>query len=62
MTAPKLSIADNPDALAIVREHLSRHPQCQEWDAHDLAHALQLPEMEVQYALEALTVEKVILP
>jgi hypothetical protein len=46
----------------MVRDHLARHPECLEWDAHDLAQALRLSEVEVQYALEALTVEGVILP
>ena len=62
MIRPELSIPDSPDALSLVREHLSQHPECLVWDAHDLARALRLPEVEVQYALEALTVEGVILP
>ena len=62
MIRPNPSIPDNPDALSVVRDHLSRHPGTCEWDAHDLAQVLGLPEMEVQFALEALTVEGVILP
>ena len=54
MIRPELSIPDNPDVLSMVRDHLSRFPECQEWDTHDLAQALGLPEVEVQFALEAL--------
>jgi hypothetical protein len=45
-----------------VRDHLSRHRECQEWSAYDLAQVLGLPEMEVQHALETLTVEGELLP
>jgi hypothetical protein len=48
--------------LSVVRDYLLRHRECQDWDAHDLAYALRLPEVEVQYALEALTVEGELLP
>ena len=54
MIRPEPSIADNPDVLSVVRDHLSKHRECQEWDGDDLAQALRLPEMKVQYALEAL--------
>ena len=46
--------ASSPDALSLVRDHLSRHRECQEPDAYDLAQVLGLAEMEVQCALEAL--------
>jgi hypothetical protein len=61
-TPPSRIILDRPDVPSMVRDHLARHPECLEWDAHDLAQALRLSEVEVQYALEALTVEGVILP
>jgi hypothetical protein len=53
MVRPESSIQDNPDALPIVRGFLARHRECR-WDAYDLAQALQLSDVEVQYALEAL--------
>ncbi len=62
MIRPEQSIPDNPDVLSVVREHLARHPECRQWDTHDLAHVLGLSEVEVQYALEALTVEGDLLP
>ncbi|MDQ5827484.1 MAG: hypothetical protein M3441_25310 [Chloroflexota bacterium] len=62
MFRPEPSIPDNLDVLSIVRNHLSRHPECQEWDAYDLAKVLGLCEMEVQFALEALTTEDGLLP
>ena len=62
MIRPEPIIADNPDMLSIVRDYLSRHQECQEWSAYGLAQVLGLPEMEVQYALEALTVEGELLP
>lgn len=57
MVAPPPRIIPNgPDVLSVVREHPSRHPECREWDAHDLARTLRLPEAEVEYAGEALIV------
>ena len=61
MIRPESSIPDNPDVLSEVRDYLARHRECQ-WDAHDLALVLGLPEVEVQAALEALTVEGELLP
>jgi hypothetical protein len=61
-TPPSRIISDRPDVPFMVRDHLARHPKCLAWDAHDLVRALRLSEVEVQYALEALTVEGVILP
>ncbi len=62
MIRPDPSIPDNPDALSLVRDHLARHRECHAWDAYDLAQVLGLPEVEVQAALEALTVEGELLP
>jgi hypothetical protein len=45
---------DPQDVLLVVRNHLSRHRECEEPDAYDLAQVLGLPEMEIQCALEAL--------
>ena len=56
MIRPEPSIPDNLAVLSTVRDYLARHRECQ-WDAHDLADALGFPEMEVQSALEALTIE-----
>jgi hypothetical protein len=53
---------DLRDVLSVVRDHLSRHRECEEWDAYDLAQVLGLPETEVQFALEALTTEDGLLP
>jgi hypothetical protein len=54
---PHKTIPNDLDALSTVRDHLSRFPECQEWDAHELALTLRLSGAEVQGALEALTVD-----
>lgn len=54
MIRPDSSIPDDSDALSLVRGHLSKHRGGREWDAHDLALVLRLPEVEVQGVLEAL--------
>ena len=61
MIRPEPSIPNNSDVLSEVRDFLARHRECQ-WDTHDLALVLRLSEAEVQAALEALTVDEVILP
>ena len=61
MIRPESSITDNRDVLSEVRDYLARHRECQ-WDAHDLAGALGLSEVEVQSALEALTIDGELLP